>query len=216
MPMVTLQGRSQSLRRWHERRRTDRGVSSLTPGSTGSYGIVGDSLNPIVDAVRKTGGSKKGGIDWIHVRHEEAAARSIGRSSAHGQARRVRGLLRPGQPAPHPTACTTRTARAHPSWPSLAHPERSDRHDVLPGDSPGPHFRGVLGLQRTHLLRGTVAAHRELGDPPRGRLGQASRSSHCPATSPTSRPLSTFPPTHPRAPRRLLPMPPTLKRPQPS
>ena len=38
------------------------------------YGIVGDSLNPIVDAVRKTGGSKKGGIDWIHVRHEESAA----------------------------------------------------------------------------------------------------------------------------------------------
>ncbi|MEJ7651489.1 MAG: pyruvate dehydrogenase [Nakamurella sp.] len=38
------------------------------------YGIVGDSLNPIVDAVRRTGGSVKGGIDWIHVRHEEAAA----------------------------------------------------------------------------------------------------------------------------------------------
>ncbi|GAA1391433.1 pyruvate dehydrogenase [Luteococcus peritonei] len=38
------------------------------------YGIVGDSLNPIVDAVRRTGGSEKGGIDWVHVRHEEAAA----------------------------------------------------------------------------------------------------------------------------------------------
>ena len=38
------------------------------------YGIVGDSLNPVVDAVRKTGGAAKGGIDWIHVRHEEAAA----------------------------------------------------------------------------------------------------------------------------------------------
>ncbi|MEL4358750.1 MULTISPECIES: pyruvate dehydrogenase [unclassified Luteococcus] len=38
------------------------------------YGIVGDSLNPIVDAVRRTGGAEKGGIDWIHVRHEEAAA----------------------------------------------------------------------------------------------------------------------------------------------
>ncbi|WP_315501425.1 pyruvate dehydrogenase [Actinomyces radicidentis] len=38
------------------------------------YGIVGDSLNPIVDAVRKTGGSAKGGIDWVHVRHEEGAA----------------------------------------------------------------------------------------------------------------------------------------------
>ncbi|MDU1522957.1 MAG: thiamine pyrophosphate-binding protein, partial [Actinomyces sp.] len=38
------------------------------------YGIVGDSLNPIVDAVRKTGGSARGGIDWVHVRHEESAA----------------------------------------------------------------------------------------------------------------------------------------------
>ncbi|WP_226437072.1 pyruvate dehydrogenase [Rhodococcus yananensis] len=38
------------------------------------YGIVGDSLNPVVDAVRRTGGSSEGGIDWIHVRHEEAAA----------------------------------------------------------------------------------------------------------------------------------------------
>lgn len=38
------------------------------------YGIVGDSLNPIVDAIRTSGGSKKGGIDWVHVRHEEAAA----------------------------------------------------------------------------------------------------------------------------------------------
>jgi pyruvate dehydrogenase (quinone) len=33
------------------------------------YGIVGDSLNPIVDAVRRTEG-----IAWVHVRHEEAAA----------------------------------------------------------------------------------------------------------------------------------------------
>lgn len=38
------------------------------------YGIVGDSLNPIVDAVRRTGGAARGGIDWIHVRHEEVAA----------------------------------------------------------------------------------------------------------------------------------------------
>lgn len=38
------------------------------------YGIVGDSLNPVVDAIRRTGGAAEGGIDWIHVRHEEAAA----------------------------------------------------------------------------------------------------------------------------------------------
>lgn len=32
------------------------------------YGLVGDSLNPIVDAVRRSS------IEWIHVRNEEAAA----------------------------------------------------------------------------------------------------------------------------------------------
>ena len=33
------------------------------------YGIVGDSLNPVTDAIRRSGT-----VDWIHVRHEEAAA----------------------------------------------------------------------------------------------------------------------------------------------
>ncbi|AKU15214.1 pyruvate dehydrogenase [Luteipulveratus mongoliensis] len=42
------------------------------------YGIVGDSLNPVVDAVRRTGGTAEGGIDWIHVRHEESAAFAAG------------------------------------------------------------------------------------------------------------------------------------------
>lgn len=42
------------------------------------YGIVGDSLNPIVDAVRRTIGSANGGIDWVHVRNEEAAAFAAG------------------------------------------------------------------------------------------------------------------------------------------
>src|SRR5699024_10845814 len=37
------------------------------------YGVVGDSLNPVVDAVRRTEG-----IDWIHVRNEEAGAFAAG------------------------------------------------------------------------------------------------------------------------------------------
>src|SRR6185295_6263740 len=37
------------------------------------YGIVGDSLNPVTDAIRRSGA-----IDWIHVRHEEAAAFAAG------------------------------------------------------------------------------------------------------------------------------------------
>ncbi|MFF8942690.1 pyruvate dehydrogenase [Streptomyces sp. NPDC014864] len=37
------------------------------------YGVVGDSLNPVVDAVRRNAA-----IDWIHVRHEETAAFAAG------------------------------------------------------------------------------------------------------------------------------------------
>src|SRR3981189_2658989 len=41
------------------------------------YGIVGDSLNGFTDALRR-----HGGIDWLHVRHEEAAAFAAG-AEAH-------------------------------------------------------------------------------------------------------------------------------------
>src|ERR671928_400741 len=40
----------------------DAGVSHI-------YGVVGDSLNPIVDAIRRTDG-----IEWVHVRNEEGGA----------------------------------------------------------------------------------------------------------------------------------------------
>lgn len=46
----------------------------LQAGVRRIYGLVGDSLNPIVDAVRRSGGSGRGGIDWVHVHNEEAGA----------------------------------------------------------------------------------------------------------------------------------------------
>lgn len=41
------------------------------------YGVVGDSLNGITDAIRR-----RGDIEWIHTRHEEAAAFAAG-AEAH-------------------------------------------------------------------------------------------------------------------------------------
>ena len=41
------------------------------------YGIVGDSLNGITDAIRR-----QGKIEWVHVRHEEVAAFAAG-AEAH-------------------------------------------------------------------------------------------------------------------------------------
>jgi len=37
------------------------------------YGLVGDSLNPVTDALHRNGK-----IEWIHVRHEEMAAFAAG------------------------------------------------------------------------------------------------------------------------------------------
>src|ERR1700757_180028 len=37
------------------------------------YGVVGDSLNGITDSLRR-----RGDIEWIHTRHEEAAAFAAG------------------------------------------------------------------------------------------------------------------------------------------
>src|SRR5690554_2233788 len=56
------------------------------------YGIVGDSLNPIVDAVRRTPG-----IDWVHVRHEEAAAfAAAGEAAVTGKLAVCAGSCGPG------------------------------------------------------------------------------------------------------------------------
>lgn len=45
----------------------------VAAGARHVYGIVGDSLNPVVDAVRR---AREDGADiaWVHVRHEEAGA----------------------------------------------------------------------------------------------------------------------------------------------
>lgn len=51
-------------------------------GATHVFGLVGDSLNPLTDAIRRSGGAAAGGLDWVHVHHEEAAAFA---ASAHAQ-----------------------------------------------------------------------------------------------------------------------------------
>ncbi|MDM7830286.1 pyruvate dehydrogenase [Cellulomonas edaphi] len=45
----------------------------IAAGARHVYGIVGDSLNPVVDAVRRAA-DDGADIAWVHVRHEEAGA----------------------------------------------------------------------------------------------------------------------------------------------
>src|SRR6478752_7373324 len=53
------------------------------------YGVVGDSLNGVSDALRR-----RKSIDWIHMRHEEAAAFAAG-AEAHlpGNLHLINGLF---------------------------------------------------------------------------------------------------------------------------
>jgi pyruvate dehydrogenase (quinone) len=57
------------------------------------YGIVGDSLNGLTDAIRR-----QGKIEWVHVRHEEVAAFAAG-DGEHRYARAVAMAC-----SKHPTA----------------------------------------------------------------------------------------------------------------
>ena len=58
------------------------------------YGVVGDSLNGFTDAIRR-----RGGIEWLHVRHEEVAAFAAG-ADAHvtGNLAVCAGSCGPGNP----------------------------------------------------------------------------------------------------------------------
>ena len=180
------------------------------------YGIVGDSLNPIVDAVRKTGGSKKGGIDWTHVRHEEAAAfAASAEAQLTGKLAVCAGSCGPAT-CTSSTACMTRTARAHLSWPS----PRTSRA-----------FRSARctsrRLTRTAFSRSARSTTSSF-PPRRSRRARsirrsatrsawaASRSSHLPGDISDLKAVEHVPTYAPARPRRLLPTPPTLKRPQPS
>ncbi|MET9497210.1 pyruvate dehydrogenase [Streptomyces sp. NPDC006552] len=56
------------------------------------YGVVGDSLNPVVDAIRRNSA-----IDWVHVRHEETAAFAAGaEAQITGQLTACAGSCGPG------------------------------------------------------------------------------------------------------------------------
>src|SRR6202790_2335977 len=55
----------------------DQMVETLAAGVERIYGIVGDGLNGFTDALRR-----HGGIQWLHVGHEEVAAFAAG-ADAH-------------------------------------------------------------------------------------------------------------------------------------
>ncbi len=65
-------------------------------GVTRVWGLPGDSLNAFTDALRRDAG-KDGGIRWLHMRHEEAAAFAAGADAElNGELAVVAGSCGPG------------------------------------------------------------------------------------------------------------------------
>ncbi len=111
------------------------------------YGVVGDSLNPVVDAIRRNAA-----IDWIRVRHEETAAFAAGaEAQITGKLAACAGSCGPGNL--HLVDGLSDAHRSHGpgSRPRLAHPLQRDRPRLLPGDPAGPGLPRVQSLQRDDL-----------------------------------------------------------------
>src|ERR1700760_2689336 len=104
----------------------------LEAGVERIYGVVGDSLNPVVDAVRRADG-----ITWVHVRNEEAGAfAAAAEAQLTGRLAVCAGSCGPGN-THLIQACTTLTAPERRCGDRLAHPERAGRPGLLPGDPTG-------------------------------------------------------------------------------
>src|SRR6202161_1829704 len=70
------------------------------------FGLIGDSLNPLADAVRRSE------IEWIGVRHEEGAALAAsGQAKLTGQLAVCAGTTGPG--STHPVAGLYEASREH-------------------------------------------------------------------------------------------------------
>jgi pyruvate dehydrogenase (quinone)/pyruvate decarboxylase len=81
-------------------------------GATHCFGVVGDGINSIIEALRK----RQDRIKYIGVRHEEAAAFMASGSAKHtGQLGVCVGTTAPA-PSIFLTACTTRTWTARRLW----------------------------------------------------------------------------------------------------
>jgi len=133
------------------------------------YGVVGDSLNGFTDALRR-----RKSIDWIHMRHEEAAAFAAG-AEAHltGSLAVCAGSCGPGNL--HLINGLFDCQRN--GVPVLAKQRNRDR--LFPGNTSGKPVQGLQPLCRAGFQSETASADIETRNP--GRHRQARRCSRCAA-----------------------------------
>ena len=116
------------------------------------FGLIGNSLNPLADAVRRSS------IEWIGVRHEEGAAlAAAGPGQAHRPARRLRGHHRSRQ---HPPGRRPLRSQPRPRAGAGAlgrHAAQVAGHRLHPDDRARSAVPRCFALHRDHRLAGPGA-----------------------------------------------------------
>ena len=162
-------------------------------GVTHVFGLVGDSLNSFSDAVRrKSGGDRaNGGLDWVHVHNEEAAAfaASCARRSSPASSPSARQAAVPATPhliqgvfdAHRSGAPVLVLASAHPGTAQIGTGFFQETHPERLFDQASHYCEMVI-------LSGADATARAHRHPARGRPTAARPCSSCRATSLVLRP----------------------------
>ena len=123
------------------------------------FGLIGDSLNPLADAVRRSQ------IEWIGVRHEEGAAlAAAGQAKLTGQLAVCAGTTGPG--SKHLVAGLYEASRDHAPVLALSGdmPRKMHGTDFIQTTEPDLLVPRRLALHRNHLLGGAGAGGHSSGD----------------------------------------------------
>ena len=123
------------------------------------FGLIGDSLNPLADAVRRSN------IEWIGVRHEEGAAlAAAGQAKLTGQLAVCAGTTGPG--STHLVAGLYEASRDHAPVLALSGdmPRKMHGTDYHPGDRAGSPVSRRLALYGNRFFPGAGAGSHSSGD----------------------------------------------------
>ena len=134
----------------------------VSAGVTRCYGIVGDALNPTIDALRRNGS-----VDFVHVRNEEYGTfAAVAEASLTGRPVAVCGTAGPGTTHLINGLLDARKERA-PVIAIAGDVESS----LIDSDALG-------GAQPLHVLRGRLPVHRQARQPGPAAPGGGQRHHH--------------------------------------
>jgi hypothetical protein len=107
------------------------------------YGVVGDSINPIVDAIRRSDGK----LRWMHVRNEEVGAFAAGADALlTGQIAACAGSCGPGNLHPDSRALQFASEQGAGFRDRRPGANTVPRHRILSGNTSGEDFPGLQPL----------------------------------------------------------------------